>query len=70
MNTVFLGNPVADWLLALVAAAVVTAGLDAAKAIVLRRLRSFVAASPGGSRPLGVGVAALSATRLAVLVMV
>jgi small-conductance mechanosensitive channel len=70
MNTVFLGNPVADWLLALVAVAVVAAGLDAAKAILLRRLRSFVAANPGGSRPLGAAVAALSRTRLAVLVIV
>lgn len=70
MNTVFLGNPVADWLLALVAVAVVAAGLDAAKAILLRRLRAFVAASPEGSRPLGAAVAALSATRLAVLVIV
>lgn len=70
MNSVFLGNPVADWLLALVAAAVVAAGLDVAKAILLRRLRAHVAASPGGSRPLGAAVAALSATRLAVLVIV
>ncbi len=70
MNTVFLGNPMADWLLALVAAAVVAAGLDAARAILLRRLRAFVAANPGGSRPLGAAVAALSATRLAVLVIV
>ena len=29
MDTVFLGNPVADWLMALAAAAVVVAGLDA-----------------------------------------
>ncbi|KFI08078.1 mechanosensitive ion channel family protein [Massilia sp. BSC265] len=70
MDTVFLGNPVADWLLALVAVAVVAAGLDAAKAILLRRLRSIVAVNPGGSRPLGAAVAALSATRLAVLVLV
>ena len=70
MNTVFLGNPVADWLLALAAAAVVAAGLDAAKSIVLRRLRAIVAARPGGSRPLGAAVAALSATRLLVLIIV
>lgn len=70
MNTVFLGNPVADWLMALVTAVLVVAGLDAAKAILLRRLRSFVAANPGGSRPLGAAVAALSRTRLLVLIIV
>ena len=70
MNTVFLGNPVADWLMALAAAAVVAAGLDAVKSILLRRLRSLVAANPGGSQLLGVAVAALSATRLAVLVSI
>jgi len=70
MNAVFLGNPVADWLVAVVAAAVAAAGLDAAKAILLRRLRSSVAANPDGSRPLGAAVAALSATRLVVLVLV
>ncbi|MEX5748946.1 mechanosensitive ion channel family protein [Massilia sp. X63] len=70
MNTVFLGNPVADWLMALVAAAVVVTGLDAAKSILLRRLRSFVAANPGGSRALGAAVASLSRTRLVVLVIV
>jgi small-conductance mechanosensitive channel len=61
---------VADWLLALVAAAVVTAGLDAARSILLRRLRSLVAANPGRARPAGTAVAALSATRLPVLAIV
>ncbi len=70
MDTVFLGNPVADWLMALAAAAVVVAGLDAVKSILLRRLRSFVAANPGGSRALGAAVAALSRTRLVVLIIV
>lgn len=70
MDSVFVGNPAADWLLALAAAAVVAAGLDAVKAILLRRLRSLVAASPGGSLPFGVAVSALSATRLALLVVV
>lgn len=70
MNSVFLGNPAADWLLALVAVAVTAAGLDAVKTILLRRLRASVAADPGGSLPLGAAVAALSATRLAVLVLI
>jgi small-conductance mechanosensitive channel len=68
-NSIFLGNPVADWLVALVVAAVVAAGLDAVKAILVRRLRSFVATSAGAPRPAGAAVAALSATRLPVLVI-
>ena len=43
MNTLFLGNPLSDWLIALVAAAVVAAGLDAVKAILLRRPGRFQA---------------------------
>lgn len=70
MNTLFLGNPLADWLIALVAAAVVAAGLDAVKAILLRRLSRLVAADPGNARAAGSFVAALSSTRLAVLVLV
>jgi small-conductance mechanosensitive channel len=70
MNTLFLGNPLADWLIALVAAAVVAAGLDAVKAILLRRLSRLVAADPGNVRAAGSFVAALSSTRLAVLVLV
>lgn len=70
MNTVFLGNPLSDWLVALAAAAVVAAGLDAIKAILVRRLSAVVAANPGNARTAGTLVAALSKTRLAVLVLV
>ncbi len=70
MNTLFLGNPLADWLIALAAAAAVAAGLDAVKAILLRRLSRLVAADPGNTRAAGAFVAALSSTRLAVLVLV
>jgi small-conductance mechanosensitive channel len=70
MKSVFLGNPAADWLLALVTIAVVAVGLDAVKTVVLRRLRAVVAASPGAARPAGAAVAALSATRLALLAVV
>ncbi len=70
MNTVFLGNPLSDWLVALAAAAVVAAGLDAVKSIVLRRLSAFVARNPDDPRVAGALVAALSRTRLAVLVLV
>jgi len=70
MNTIFLGNPVADWLVALAAAAVVAAGLDAVKAILVRRLSAVVAANPDNARMAGTAVAALSKTRLAVLIIV
>ena len=70
MNSVFLGNPLGDWMVALVAAAVVAAGLDAVKAILLRRLSAFVARNPDDPRVAGALVAALSRTRLAVLVLV
>ncbi|QOY94898.1 mechanosensitive ion channel family protein [Massilia sp. UMI-21] len=70
MNTMFLGNPVADWLVALALAAMTVVGLDGLKTIVLRRLRAVVAAAPGAARGAGAAVAALSATRLAVLVVV
>ena len=69
MNTVFLGNPVSDWLVALAATVVVAAGLDAVKSIVLRRLSAVVAANPGEPRAAGALAAALSRTRLAVLVL-
>ena len=70
MNSVFLGNPLGDWMVALVAAAVVAAGLDAVKAILLRRLSAFVARNPDDPRVAGALVAALSRTRLAVLMLV
>ncbi|MCD2516967.1 mechanosensitive ion channel family protein [Massilia sp. G4R7] len=70
MHTVFLGNPLSDWLVALVAVAVVAAGLDAIKAILLRRLSRLVMADPGNARVAGAAVAALSRTHLAVLVLV
>jgi len=70
MNSVFFGNPVSDWLVALAAAAVVAAGLDTVKSIVLRRLSAFVARNPDDPRVAGALVAALSRTRLAVLVLV
>lgn len=70
MNSVILGNPVVDWLVALAAAAVVAAGLDAVKSILLRRLSAFVAGGPDDPRVAGALVAALSRTRLAVLVLV
>ncbi|MBQ5946888.1 mechanosensitive ion channel family protein [Massilia sp. ST3] len=65
MNHIILGNPVTDWLIALVAAVAVAAGLDAVKAILVRRIRSLTAER--ASRPRGVLVAALSSTRLLVL---
>jgi len=70
MNALFLGNQIGDWLVALAAAAVVAAGLDAVKAILLRRLAAVVAANPEGARPAGAAVAALSHTRLALLIVV
>ncbi|MFC0251541.1 mechanosensitive ion channel family protein [Massilia consociata] len=68
MDLIILGNPVADWLVALAAVAVVAAGLDAAKSILLRRLSGL--AERSGSHPLGAAAAALSATRFAVLAIV
>ncbi|MEH6436379.1 mechanosensitive ion channel family protein [Massilia sp. DD77] len=65
MNHIILGNPVTDWLIALLAAVAVAAGLDAVKSILVRRIRSRTAER--ASRPRGVLVAALSSTRLLVL---
>lgn len=70
MDAILLGNTLADWLLALMAAVVVVAGLDAVRAIALRRLRSVVAVNPGGARMAGAAVAALAATRLALLAVI
>ena len=65
MNHIILGNSLTDWLIALAVAVTVAAGLDAVKAILLRRIRSLTARR--ASRARGVAVAALSSTRLAVL---
>lgn len=70
MNTIFLANPLGDWLVALALAAIVAVGLDTLKSILLRRLRAYVAAAPETARPAAVALAALSATRLAVLVVI
>ncbi|MBQ5942529.1 mechanosensitive ion channel family protein [Massilia sp. AB1] len=65
MNHIILGNSLTDWLIALAVAVAVAAGLDAVKAILLRRIRSLTAQR--ASRARGVAVAALSSTRLVVL---
>jgi len=65
MNHIILGNSLTDWLIALAVAVAVAAGLDAVKAILLRRIRSLTARRT--SRARGVAVAALSSTRLLVL---
>ncbi|WP_020655676.1 mechanosensitive ion channel family protein [Massilia niastensis] len=67
MNYIILGNPVADWLVALVAALAVALGLDAIKSIAVRRLGALAARTT--TRLDDVAVAALSSTRLAVLVI-
>lgn len=65
MNYLILGNPVADWLVALVTALAVAAGLDATKSIVARRL-TILAARTAATWD-DIAVASLRATRLPVL---
>lgn len=65
MNYLILGNPVADWLVALVTTLAVTAGLDATKSIVARRLATLAARTAATWDD--IAVAALRATRLPVL---
>ena len=68
MNYIIMANPVADWLVALVAALAVTAGLDAVKSILARRL--VVLAARTGTKLNDIAVATLRATKLPVLIMV
>jgi small-conductance mechanosensitive channel len=65
MNYIILGNPVADWLVALVAMVAVAAGLDALKSIVARRLG--VRAARTTTRLDDIAVATLRSTKLPVL---
>ena len=68
MNYIIMANPVADWLVALVAALAITAGLDAVKSILARRL--VVLAARTGTKLNDIAVATLRATKLPVLIMV
>jgi small-conductance mechanosensitive channel len=65
MNYIILGNPVADWLVALVAMIAVAAGLDALKSIVARRLG--VRAARTTTRLDDIVAATLRSTKLVVL---
>jgi len=67
MNYIIMANPVADWLVALVAAMAVTAGLDAFKSILARRLAVLAARTE--TKLDDIAVAALRATKLPVLIM-
>lgn len=65
MDYIILKNPLADWLVALVAMAAVAAGLDALKSIVARRLA--VRAARTGTNLDAIAVATLRSTKLLVL---
>ena len=69
MNYIILGNPVADWLISLVAMVAVAAGLDAVKSIVARRLGARAAGTGTGTsvRLHGIAAATLRSTKLPVL---